>query len=204
MPAALRIAHRLPRTEAEGPGRRFALWVQGCSLACPGCCNPELFPRTGGSSVAVPTLVEEVLAARRDHALDGITVIGGEPLEQAPAIVELARALQGRGLGVIVFTGFTWPEVQGRIGGDRLVGAIDTLVCGRFDRGRREPAIGGRRFIGSRNQTLHHLSPRYAEPALWRGPPALELRITPEGAIEVSGDPGLGARMARRVRGNSR
>ena len=28
----LRIAQTIPDTEAEGPGKRFALWVQGCSL----------------------------------------------------------------------------------------------------------------------------------------------------------------------------
>ncbi|HGG57662.1 MAG TPA: 4Fe-4S cluster-binding domain-containing protein, partial [Nannocystis exedens] len=45
---ALQIAHIVAITEAEGPGRRFALWVQGCSLHCPGCCNPELFAAAGG------------------------------------------------------------------------------------------------------------------------------------------------------------
>jgi anaerobic ribonucleoside-triphosphate reductase activating protein len=41
---SLRIAQILPSTAAEGPGRRFTLWFQGCPLGCPGCCNPEMLP----------------------------------------------------------------------------------------------------------------------------------------------------------------
>jgi anaerobic ribonucleoside-triphosphate reductase activating protein len=44
----LRVAQVVPCTEAEGPGRRFALWFQGCPLRCPGCCNPEMLPFEGG------------------------------------------------------------------------------------------------------------------------------------------------------------
>ena len=44
----LSVAQIVPCTEAEGPGRRFALWFQGCPLRCPGCCNPEMLPFTGG------------------------------------------------------------------------------------------------------------------------------------------------------------
>lgn len=31
-------------TEVEGPGRRAALWVQGCLKRCPSCCNPGHLP----------------------------------------------------------------------------------------------------------------------------------------------------------------
>ena len=37
----LSVAQIVSCTEAEGPGKRFALWFQGCPLRCPGCCNPE-------------------------------------------------------------------------------------------------------------------------------------------------------------------
>ena len=46
----LQVAQIVPCTEAEGPGRRFALWFQGCPLRCPGCCNPEFIPFAGGES----------------------------------------------------------------------------------------------------------------------------------------------------------
>ena len=45
----LSVAQIVPITEAEGPGLRFALWFQGCPLRCPGCCNPEMLPFSGGT-----------------------------------------------------------------------------------------------------------------------------------------------------------
>ena len=40
---------RATRTEAEGPGVRFAVWVQGCPMRCPGCCNPQFLPLNSGN-----------------------------------------------------------------------------------------------------------------------------------------------------------
>src|ERR1051325_4163119 len=54
----LNVAQIVPVTDAEGPGRRFALWFQGCPLRCPGCCNPEMLPFAGGT----PTTLEVVVA----------------------------------------------------------------------------------------------------------------------------------------------
>ncbi|MCA9657490.1 MAG: radical SAM protein [Myxococcales bacterium] len=197
----LRVAHRLPLTEAEGPGRRFALWVQGCALRCPGCCNPELFEGAGGEILTVARLADELRAAARAHDLDGLTIVGGEPLEQLPGVTALAEAARAAALGVIVFTGYTWGEAATLPGFERLYAALDTLVSGRFDARRREPDVGGRRFIGSTNQRLHHRSARYADPDLWAGPAALELRIAADGTIALSGDPALSRRVLPVLRG---
>lgn len=188
----LQLAHLVPRTAAEGPHERCAIWLQGCSLRCPGCCNPELFDASGGERIAVGALVDRVLAGHRRDPVEGVTVLGGEPLDQLPALAKLCRALQSAGLGVIVFTGHTLAEAR-RLPGfsSQLWPALDTLVDGRFEAKLREPdpAAGGRRFLGSSNQRLHHRSERYADPELWRGPNLAELRIGPDGALSVHGFP---------------
>ena len=87
----LRVAQIVPCTEAEGPGKRFALWFQGCPLRCPGCCNPEMLPFDGGEPM---TLAEVVDLLRRTHEakeLEGITLLGGEPTAHAVAATALAR-----------------------------------------------------------------------------------------------------------------
>src|SRR5437588_600228 len=89
----LRVAQAVPATEAEGPGVRYALWLQGCPLRCPGCCNPEMLPFEGGTRVSVREVVEEVGRAARDHGVEGITLLGGEPLAHAAGAAVLARAL---------------------------------------------------------------------------------------------------------------
>jgi anaerobic ribonucleoside-triphosphate reductase activating protein len=186
----LLVAARVACTEAEGPGRRFAVWVQGCSLRCPGCCNPEFFAREGGESIAVAALVDELRVARDVHGLAGLTVLGGEPSEQPAAVTALCLAARELGLGTIVFTGRTHAELQALPEMRPLLAAVDTLVDGRFDARRREP-VDGRRWIGSTNQQIVHLTPRHADPALWRGRNHIELQIDAAGRLTAHGAPDL-------------
>src|SRR6185436_4587346 len=83
----LQVAQIVPSTEAEGPGRRFALWFQGCPLRCPGCCNPEFIPFQGGEAMPLADVVRSLEAARD---VEGITLLGGEPLAHAPGAAALA------------------------------------------------------------------------------------------------------------------
>jgi anaerobic ribonucleoside-triphosphate reductase activating protein len=52
----LRVHHFLPLSYANGPGRRAVLWVQGCTLGCPGCFNPETHRNRGGEQVTIDDL----------------------------------------------------------------------------------------------------------------------------------------------------
>lgn len=154
----LRIARTVAQTEAEGPGPRFAIWTQGCPLRCPGCCNPEMFAERGGVETEVSSLIEAVLA--QGEAIEGITLLGGEPFAQAAACAELAAAVRGRGLSVVVFSGYALEELRASCdpGVARLLAATDLLFDGRFERERPEPR---RRWIGSANQRAHFFGDRY-------------------------------------------
>ena len=77
----LRVAAVVPDTSAEGPGRRWALWVQGCSIRCAGCCNPEMFDERRGRQVERGALVAEITDARR-RGVEGVTFLGGEPFDE--------------------------------------------------------------------------------------------------------------------------
>src|SRR4051794_38675815 len=134
----LRVAQAVPFTEAEGPGRRFALWFQGCPLRCPGCCNPEMLPFEGGTLVSAGDVVGRVEEAARAHGVEGITLLGGEPLAHAAGGAVLARALRERGLTVMVFSGFTLEEAGAfaapAVG--ELLALTDILVDGPYLRDR--------------------------------------------------------------------
>jgi anaerobic ribonucleoside-triphosphate reductase activating protein len=184
----IEVAYAVPGTAAEGPHLRFALWLQGCALRCPGCCNPELFERGRGHTHDVAALAREVVAAACELGLDGITVLGGEPLEQADALAELLGPVRAAGLGVIVFTGYDFEEAADVDGFDRLWPMIDTLVDGRFD--ARRPELH-RRFIGSTNQRLVHRTDRYRDPALWIGERIAELHVDQDGTLRMLGTPSL-------------
>lgn len=196
----LRLAATVAVTEAEGPYRRFAMWVQGCELACPGCCNPEMWAAEGGDVRSVTSLVAAIESARAVHGIEGVTILGGEPCAQASSVALLAEAVQTAGLGVILFSGHTLAEIEALVAGPRLLCAVDTLVDGRYLRESPEPA-GGRRYLGSTNQKLHHLSPRYGDPVLWRGPNHVEVQVESDGRLSVHGYPELGRRLLRQLRG---
>src|SRR3954447_22266118 len=90
----LQIAQIVAATEAEGPGVRFALWFQGCPLRCPGCCNPEMLPFEGGTRMTLAEVLAQLDEARRQHGVEGITLLGGEPTAHAAGAVALARAVR--------------------------------------------------------------------------------------------------------------
>jgi anaerobic ribonucleoside-triphosphate reductase activating protein len=181
----LRVAQVIERTEAEGPGDRFAVWVQGCTIRCKGCCNPEMFERDGGTIVAPEDLAER--AARAN--VEGITLLGGEPFEQAEACARLAEAARAKGLSVMIFTGYTRAELDARArepGVRELLASCDLLVDGRF---QGELLDTSRRWIGSKNQTMHFLTSRYAPDDPRMGDKqTIEIRLTKDDLV-VNGWP---------------
>jgi anaerobic ribonucleoside-triphosphate reductase activating protein len=186
----------VPCTESEGPHTRWALWTRGCTLQCAGCCNPELFERDGRDPSSVATLLESIEHAQRHHGIEGITILGGEPLEQLDGVTALATGARRLTLGVIVFSGYTLAEAQRIAGFDRLWRSLDTFVDGRFE--ARAPDRH-RRFVGSTNQRIHHRTTRYASPSLWLGDGGAEARIAPDGALSLHGSPARVQRLLRQL-----
>ena len=173
----LRVAHIVPVTEAEGPGRRFALWFQGCPLRCPECCNPEMLPFVGGTGRSGHDVLAEIEQAHRTDGIEGITLLGGEPLAHAAGAAVLARETRSLGLTVMVFTGYTLEqarELPDPAVAD-LLGHTDILVDGPYI---RELPDTRRRWIGSTNQRIHFLTDRYrADDPCWRQSNTLEIRL---------------------------
>ena len=187
----LSVAQIVPFTEAEGPGVRFALWFQGCPLRCPGCCNPEMLPFEGGTPMTVAEVLAQLDAAQHEHAVEGITLLGGEPLAHAAAAVPLARAVRARGLSVMIFSGFTLEEA-GQTPDPavrELIGLTDILVDGPY---LREHPDTQRRWIGSTNQRIHFLSGRYRFDESWKKSNTLEIRLA-NGELTVNGFPARSA-----------
>lgn len=190
--AILTVAQIVPVTEAEGPGRRFALWFQGCPLRCPGCCNPEMLPFAGGMPIPVADLVEQLRAAKAQRAIEGITLLGGEPFAHAAVAALLAEAAQALDLSVMIFSGYLLEEL--RASPDAAIHVLlahtDILVDGRYQRDFPETR---RRWIGSANQRIHFLSERCSpDDPRWRQPNTLEIRLE-RGAVTINGFPAVQA-----------
>lgn len=173
----LQLAHVVRATEAEGPGRRFAVWLQGCPLRCPDCCNPQMLSPHGGWPQSVESLLCEIAAAVDEHQIEGITLIGGEPFAQAAGAAALAAGVREQELTVMVFSGYTLDELRRMPDPavESLLSRTDVLVDGPY---RRELPETRRRWIGSANQQVHFLTDRYrADDPRWAMPNSLEIRL---------------------------
>ena len=186
----INVADRVAVTEAEGPGKRYALWVQGCPLRCPGCCNQHMLEFRDAEHVPVADLAAEIIATQASAAIEGVTFLGGEPFSQAEGLGELARCVREAGLSVMVFSGFVLEQLQQRDEAQLLLSETDLLVDGPY---LREQAVHDRRWIGSANQRVHFLTDFYAklkeQPDGWdpQGN-TIELRVV-NGKIQVNGFP---------------
>jgi anaerobic ribonucleoside-triphosphate reductase activating protein len=149
----LSVGGVLERSAANGPGERFVVWTQGCSLGCAGCFNAQLWPRRGGRRLSTAVL------ARRINALDGlrgVTLTGGEPLEQPEAVCDLLARLDRR-LDTVVFTGFTLEEIRSEPRRAPLLALADLVVAGRYERGQASDANP---WAGSSNKAVVALTGR--------------------------------------------
>lgn len=135
---------------ALGPGRRVGLWLQGCSIRCPGCISVDTWDAAVGSTT-IPELLDAMEALI--PVASGLTVSGGEPFEQPAALAAVLRFWRRRSSGsVLVFTGHEIDDVAPWL--DENPGLIDGLMTGPF-RSEVNQTIALR---GSDNQRLHVLS----------------------------------------------
>jgi anaerobic ribonucleoside-triphosphate reductase activating protein len=188
----LQVAQFVACTEAEGPGKRFALWLQGCPLRCPGCCNPEFLSFEGGESWKLTDLLAEIDRAQTGGGIEGITLLGGEPVAHADGAAALAKAAWQRALSVMVFSGYTIEQARAMTDPAvaDLLAHTDILVDGPYV---RELPDTKRRWIGSTNQHIHFLTDRYnVDDPCWQQPNTLEIRLDAEG-LSVNGFPAASA-----------
>lgn len=185
----LNLAAVALKTEAEGPGCRIALWVQGCMRRCVGCCNPDMQPFHEVCMVETNDLISVLDKAQSMHKTEGITFVGGEPLLQAEGLADIAVWAHKVGMTVLVFTGFRYPDVLSKHlpGVERLLTATDLLVDGPYE---QEHYDLQRPWIGSTNQKVHHLTDAYPAGIEYQAARQMEVRISAQDII-VNGWPYL-------------
>jgi len=180
--SCLRMHAFLAASRANGPGLRAVLWVQGCSLGCPGCFNPRTHAHVG-ERVDIGQLLERIAAAHASFGIEGITISGGEPLQQRPGLLALLDVVRTQSsLSILVLTGYTWQEIAKMPQSAELLARLDVLISGRYQQ-RQRLATGLR---GSANKTVHLLTSRYTLTDL-AAVPAAEVIISPDGDVVLSG-----------------
>ena len=135
---------------ALGPGRRVGLWLQGCSIRCPGCISLDTWESDVGI-VPLPDLIARVSAMAAEA--DGLTISGGEPFDQPDVLSAVLHAWRSASRrSTLVFTGREFGEIAPWLADND--GLVDAVITGPF-RSEQPQTVALR---GSDNQELHVLT----------------------------------------------
>lgn len=137
-----------------GPGQRLVIWTAGCTKHCKGCANPELWT-TAGKRDRDPAQIAQIIrniAAQQE--IGGITVSGGDPLEQPDALLDLLSRVQDITEDILIYTGYTYAELPTVLTAaqyEALHRLAGVLIDGRYIAERNVPEAVLR---GSDNQQI--------------------------------------------------
>mgnify|MGYP003607003351 CR=1 FL=1 len=178
----INVAKIIEVTEAEGPGLRSAIWVQGCLKRCKGCCNGQFLKIQPAELVQTTQVMEIINIAKEKYQIEGITLLGGEPFLQAEGLSKIAKYAQQLDLSVMVFSGYLLEELTENNfrGASQLLEATDVLVDGEYEIDNTETM---RNWVGSTNQRFHYFTDYYSNEIETRN-----LKVTNEWRIDHKGN----------------
>ena len=145
---------------ANGEGVRVSLFVSGCTHHCKGCFNEETWDFHYGTLFTEETEHEIIEALSRDF-IDGISLLGGEPLERQnqhvllPFLKKVKRLFPQK--DIWCYTGYLLDEEllkdsRARCEDtDELLSMIDVLVDGEFVEELKDISLP---YCGSSNQRI--------------------------------------------------
>lgn len=139
---------------ANGPGVRTTLFVSGCTHGCPGCFNKEQQDFNFGNKWTPVTETAFIHYAKHSQ-VKGISILGGEPLQQQfndDALYSLLKRLRSEVKKPIwLWTGYTWEEIMKQPSMLKIISLVDVIVDGRFVEAERDLSL---KYRGSRNQRV--------------------------------------------------
>lgn len=159
-----------------GPGKRLLLFCQGCSLRCSGCVNQHLWDFGLGDNITE----QEILELCKN--IEGITLHGGEPLDQAEGILNIVELLKKNNKTIVLFTGYTYKELN-KI--QKMVWKnSDIIVSGRYEQDKRNIYL---QFRGSSNQKVYIHKGKYENYKIKDGKTTAIFRLNLDGRISIRG-----------------
>lgn len=147
MSSTIRIAGIIKSDLANGPGIRTTVFFQGCKHHCPGCQNAQTWDPDGGVERTVDRVIAEILD---DKLSAGLSISGGEPLDQLDGLMELigkARRLK-KIKDIWLWTGY---EPEHITDAQYLAITPCTVVYGPFIKACKREGLA---YRGSSNQRI--------------------------------------------------
>ena len=136
---------------SNGPGVRVSIFMQGCSFNCKNCFNKETHDFCGGKEFD-DTTIERVLELCDNENIDGLSILGGEPMHPSniEGTTKLAKAFKEKypNKSVWSWSGYSFDN---DLKDKEVVKYLDVLVDGRYDDDLRNPTL---KWKGSENQRV--------------------------------------------------
>jgi len=179
----LEINRIVKNTSVEGFGKRYCIWVQGCSIKCKGCANISAIEKGKGKKIKITEIVADILETKD---IEGITFLGGEPFEQAKSLSLIAEEIKRNQLSVITFTGYRYEYLKkcDNLYFNKLLKFTDLLIDGEFDISQFDVS---RPWTGSSNQNYIFITDRYKKSQLNDVKNRFEIQIDIDGNIFING-----------------
>ncbi len=128
----------------DGPGIRTVLFVQGCKHRCDSCHNPNTWEIDAGIWIDVSDLAADIRVKSKNKKL---TISGGEPLLQIPALLELIKFLDD--FNIVLYTGYELESVP-----HALLYKLEYIKVGKYENIKSCTTIS---YVGSDNQQFIHI-----------------------------------------------
>ena len=146
---------------ANGEGVRVTLFVSGCTHHCKNCFNPETWDFCYGKPFT-KEVEDEVIKLLEPDYIQGLTLLGGEPMEPKNQeallpLVKRVREVYGNKKNIWCYTGYTLDrdllgESRAKCEHTReLLENLDVLVDGPFIENLKNLTL---KFRGSSNQRI--------------------------------------------------
>lgn len=155
----MNVARILYPVKVLGPGDRIGIWLCGCNRACPGCSNPELWSPRPEYEVSIENLCHLIDQVLSNHQVDGITITGGEPFQQADDLWKLIFQLSNQVPDILVYSGYRLQELYDL--NDPAVNSVLNNVATLVDGAYIQELNDNSPLRGSSNQQIHILKDEY-------------------------------------------
>lgn len=152
------IARILYPVKVLGPGNRIGIWFVGCRHKCKGCSNPELWSISEKYFVTIEQGERLIRSVAKENKIDGFTITGGDPMEQADEIADLLERVKDISEDVLLYTGYEISELTSDTH-NKLLDKVAVLIDGRYDEDLNDNSF----LRGSSNQIIHILREQYNE-----------------------------------------
>lgn len=137
-----------------GPGQRLVIWTVGCSKHCKNCINPELWDSHSSKKLKMDDLKTIITRAFTSCRLDGVTITGGDPLEQLDELLTLLPFLKQYTSDVLLYTGFSYDIWKNTVPDDKIMileNCVAVLIDGQYIDENNDNRSA---LIGSTNQKI--------------------------------------------------